>query len=873
MKRIFLVALTTFITVSIAPPTFPASISYDARSFLLDGKRTFIFSGELHYWRIPKAEWSERIQRIKAAGINAISTPVPWACHEKKPGQIDLSDFEDFLKTCQQQGLFVIARIGPITGADLEFRGVPYWLIARKVPGIDSDSELYLRYAARWYNAICPLVARYQITKGGPIILVQIDNEYENTLGKPLSADPSHLRTLAHAARERGIEVPLYINYRLWPPANIRNVLTTLDIYPGWNLDSIRSALSRHRQKWPNRPLSIAEFGLFKDYSTIGKPLPQPPDDLPAAYRANIHAMLSNGASFINHHTVSGLWSFAYWRRHDLGSIYYPNAALTVTGGFNDTYGPLRLTGQWLNSFGPDLLSARQLSPETIEIVSARSASTPPNMSRIHARALQGPYGRCVFLQEQQGKPAAFRLRIKDLTSRQSLTFPASGQISLSPRQSKLLMANVQIRSLPLLYSTSEILTHGALGDIHYTVFFGDHNTSGEIAIATSQPPATISKSIRFTRGPSALRLNYTHSKDDQFARFAKTLLIITTTDRAARTWHIGSGRRSALLITDADLAKDTQPTPTGIETTLLCKPGATHVSAFFPEPPSRVLLDGKKARLTIADGIHHFTIKTPSAHSVRLRLKRGKIASEASLPEGNAPFVKIPDLLKLAQSGFYNPGFIRLRTSVPKNALSSIFIESNSTPPPVLHVNQNALPGSMEKQNAWVFDLRRKLGKSENQMSLTLEFETVPELRITTSRETNLHWEASPGLKGEWLLLFARPDGPEWKKTRLPEKPTAHDITWFALTFTLHPKPAWEQPLLLKVEAGDEAFLWLNGRRFVRYTSRGPEKAFPVPSSWLLDGQNLVVIAARGDRPVTAEILYDDAHSLMHHKLQIEWR
>jgi hypothetical protein len=871
MKSTIFPILTIPLAISLASTALCASISYDGQSFLLDGRRTFIFSGEFHYWRIPAAEWSERIQRIKAAGINAISTPIPWAWHEKKPGQIDLSDFEDFLRTCQQHRLFVIARIGPLTGADLEFEGVPYWLIALEVPGVDTDSDLYLRYAARWYNAVCPLVARYQITKRGPIILVQIDNEHENTLGRPSSADPAHLRTLANAARERGIEVPLYINYRLWPPADVPNLLTALDIFPNWNLNALCSALTRHRQKWPDSPLSIAEFACFEDVSTVGKPLPEPPDDLPSAYRANVLTTLASRASFINHYTIAGMWNFPYWRRCDIGSIYYPNAPLTVTGGFNDTYWPLRLTGQWVNSFAPDFLKAQQLPPEIVELISTETGAAPRNAQQVLVHAFLGGDALYVFLQEQQGKPAAFRLRVNNPASGQTSAFPASGWISLSPRQARILTANL-VGNVNFSYATSEILARGALGDTEYVVFYGDPGIPGETAIATSQQPTSFSPSIRLTRDGSVLRLNYIHSKDDQFARFGKTLLVITTRDRAARTWHIGSGEKSALLITDADIAKDSMSIAAGIKTTLLCKPGTAHVSAFFAQPPDRVLLDGKKARLSISGDVHSFIIKTASAPSVGLRLRRGKIASEASLPESKAHFVRIAHLSRLARSGFYNPGFIRLRTTVPKNALNSITVETNATPPPILHVNQSPVSGEINKGGAWTFDLRREIGDDQNQLCLTLEFETVPQLKVSTSPEANLEWEASAGLKGEWLLLFARPDGPEWDKTRLPEKPAANDIAWFALPFTLHPKPAWEQPLLLTVEAADEAFIWLNGRRFARYTSRGPEESFPLPSSWLLEGQNLVVIAARGNRPVAAEIASDDAHSLMHHELEVEW-
>ncbi len=874
MRTVVLLGRSVCVVAAFLLTCDSASISYDGKSFLLDGKRIFIFSGELHYWRVPEEEWAGRIRRLKAAGLNTISTCVPWALHETKPGEIDLTDFENLLNLCKQEGVFVVARIGPAIGADLEFNGLPYWLIARQSPDVDRDGELYLRYAARWYNAVCSLVARHQATKGGPIILVQIDHEYENTLGKPSSGDPSHLRTLASAARERGIEVPLYINYRLWPPADIRGVLLALDTYPGSDCDSVSSALSRQREKWPDRPVCVSEFSVFRDYSTIGMAPVPAPDNLAAAYRGNVHAMLSSGACLINHYTAGGMWNFAYSRRRDLGSVYYPNAPLTVTGGFGGTYFFMRLVGQWLDSFGSGLLTAQRLPLEAVEIIPAESAGSTSERkgAGVAAEALASDGALYIFIREKQGKANSIGLQVRHSAMSQALTIPKDGHIPLSPRQSKILVAGIKLGDATLLYSTSEILTRGSLGGIHYAVFYGEPGTPGEIALTTSQPPSNSSKSIRVTSDGGVPRVNYVHSPEDQFVRIGKTIFAITTRERAARTWRVGQGDQSALLITDADFLGEPESTTTGVEADTACKPGECRVSALLATQPEQILLDGRKIRFSTDEGICRFNLETPSAPTVSLRLKRAKFASEAALPEGNAPWAELNMASALAQSGVFNPGFIRLRASAPREAIKSLSVKSNATPPHVLHVNQKPVLGSGGAGGEWVFGLDGRLNKAANELVLTLEFETVPELKISTSPEMDLRWEASPGLKGEWQLLFARPDGPEWQSISLPEKPPASDIGWYAMPFTLHPKPGWEQPLLLKVEAGDEALLWFNVRKFVRYTSRGPEKAFPLPSSWLLGGQNLLVIAARGGKPVSAEIASDDDHSLMHHKLELKW-
>ena len=851
----------------------PVSISYDEKSFLLDGKRVFLFSGEFPYWRIPQVEWPERVARLKAAGFNALSLSIPWAWHERTPGEIDLSDVGELLGLCREHGLFVVAKIGPVTGAGLEFDGVPYWLVARKVPDIDRDGELYLRYAARWYNAVCPLIARHQATRGGPVILVQIDNEYEGTLGQPSSANPSHLRTLARAARDRGIETPLFINYRLWPPADIPDVLTALNLYPGSDYASVRAALSRQRERWPKRPLCVAEFAPSKD--DVGRSLTAPSAvsavNLSQAYKGASLAMLSGGACFINTYTASGGWNSPYWGRRDAGSVYHDFAPISASGGLNDSFWTTRLIGEWLASFGSDLLSAESIPDGKIAVLSETQRSDAEEATNVRIRATATDNFLYLFLEETDNKSAEVRLRVEELFQGATVTFPAEDHIRMSPRGSKILVANRAVGDARVLYSTSEFLSWSELGETQCLILHGERDQPGETAIVTRASPA-VGRSVRISSGGGVVRLNYVHSSEEQLVQFDKAMLVITSTERAARTYGVGEGKQKALLVTDAELVTDVQLGSSGIECTLLCKPGEARVSAWFATDPKSVLLDGKKVSAQVDSKRRQFTVRTPSPSSYRFRFRRGKTAVESSLAEEDGGVTAIAKPSALSESGFWNPGFVRLRTIIPKGAIRTLLVGGNVTSPPVLQVNQKPIPCKAAGQDKWVFDVTSDRREAENRLCLTLEFQTAPELEISTTPDREIEWEASPGLKGEWLLLFARPDGPEWENVRLPRSPAPGDLTWYALPFTYRPQAGWEQPLVLKLTAGQEALCWVNGRRFVRYSSTLAEESFPLPRSWLLEGQNLLAMAARGEGQVEAELVSDDARSIMHHKLQIEW-
>jgi len=149
--------------------------------FLLNGKPFQIISGEMHYARIPRAYWRERFRMAKAMGLNAVTTYVFWNAHEPRPGKYDFSgnlDVAEFVREAQQEGLYVILRPGPYACAEWEFGGFPAWLLKDHSTIVRSRDPKFLEPAARWLNRLGKELAPLQIGNGGPIILVQVENEY-----------------------------------------------------------------------------------------------------------------------------------------------------------------------------------------------------------------------------------------------------------------------------------------------------------------------------------------------------------------------------------------------------------------------------------------------------------------------------------------------------------------------------------------------------------------------------------------------------------------------------------------------------------------------------------------------------------------------
>ena len=149
--------------------------------FVLDGKPFQVISGEMHYPRIPRAYWRDRLRMAKAMGLNTITTYVFWNEHEMQPGVYDFAgnkDVAEFVREAQQEGLYVILRPGPYVCAEWDFGGYPAWLLKDHAMKVRSNDPAFLAQVHGWFNRLGKEVAPLQIENGGPIILTQVENEY-----------------------------------------------------------------------------------------------------------------------------------------------------------------------------------------------------------------------------------------------------------------------------------------------------------------------------------------------------------------------------------------------------------------------------------------------------------------------------------------------------------------------------------------------------------------------------------------------------------------------------------------------------------------------------------------------------------------------
>jgi beta-galactosidase len=178
---VLLLAVLAGCNVTQAQAPSQHTFAVKGRQFLMDGQPYQIISGEMHYPRIPREYWHDRLKKARAMGLNTITTYVFWNLHEPKPGEYDFSgqlDVAAYIRAAQQEGLNVILRPGPYVCAEWDLGGFPAWLLADAKMVLRDDNPQFMKPVERWLNRLGKELAPLQITHGGPIIAVQVENEY-----------------------------------------------------------------------------------------------------------------------------------------------------------------------------------------------------------------------------------------------------------------------------------------------------------------------------------------------------------------------------------------------------------------------------------------------------------------------------------------------------------------------------------------------------------------------------------------------------------------------------------------------------------------------------------------------------------------------
>ena len=234
--------------------SFAKDFRIEGSQFLLDGKPIQLICGEMHYPRVAQEYWRDRIRRAKAMGINTISTYVFWNIHERRPGVFDFegqADLRKFIRIAGEEGMHVVLRPGPYVCAEWDFGGYPYWLQKNPQMVWRSNDAAFLEACERYIMRLGKELADLTVTKGGPILLVQVENEYGS-----YSNDRVYLGKLRDFIVKAGFDVPLITcdGAGQMPNGYLEGTLPTVNGAVG---SDIMKAIDRFH---PGGPYFVAEF-------------------------------------------------------------------------------------------------------------------------------------------------------------------------------------------------------------------------------------------------------------------------------------------------------------------------------------------------------------------------------------------------------------------------------------------------------------------------------------------------------------------------------------------------------------------------------------------------------------------------------------
>ena len=444
------------------------AIAYDSTSFIINGEKIFLYSGEIHYFRVPPQEWMRRLLLARQAGLNTISTYVPWNFYEPEKGKFlewsGQRDLRSFVQLCGQMGFWVILRPGPFIHAEWRHGGLPDWLLAEGITVVNrANQPKYLAAVRRWFEAVFSQVRDLQITHDGPIILVQVDNEYgQDWNGK--YGGLKYLNNLKQMMRELGIDVPLIEMNEVkeaWPLEDFIHVTGT---YPlnSWSDRRKFYPLSLKpgpiREVQPSQPLFAIEAGggMYVARNSPNKPV------VPSHLTEYIFwSLIAQGMGGINWYVFSGgtnppgfqeVEGALSWKT---GRSYDFQAAIREYGQLHPRFGVVKRLGWFVRSF-QKFLAASELVEGAVAVA----------LEGLEAAVCSDGKSALVILRNYDAEFPGESRKLKDVRvslkkpDGGSLSFPQFVPYNMPENRTVGLPVEMPLPSgLTLVYSTAEILS------------------------------------------------------------------------------------------------------------------------------------------------------------------------------------------------------------------------------------------------------------------------------------------------------------------------------------------------------------------------------------------------------------------------------
>lgn len=331
----------TFLFSLLILGAFAQSFTVGDKTFLLEGRPFLVKAAELHYPRIPQEYWEHRIEMCKALGMNTICLYVFWNIHEQREGEFDFfgqNDIAAFCKLAQKQGMYVIVRPGPYVCAEWEMGGLPWWLLKKQDMKVRSLHPYFMERAGKFMKKVGDELAPLQISRGGNIIMVQVENEFG-----AYGTDKPYIAAIRDLVKEAGFtDVPLFQCdwSNNFDKNGLDDLVWTINFGSGANIEKQFDKLKSVR---PNTPLMCSEYwsGWFDHWGRKHETRPG------ARMVDGIREMLDNKISF-SLYMAHGGTTFGHWGGANspaysaMCSSYDYDAPISEAGWTTEKYFQLR---------------------------------------------------------------------------------------------------------------------------------------------------------------------------------------------------------------------------------------------------------------------------------------------------------------------------------------------------------------------------------------------------------------------------------------------------------------------------------------------------------------------------------------------------
>ena len=602
----------------------------------------------MHYFRIPEAEWEAQLRNISADGFNLIDTYIPWSIHEPEEGKFDFGPLQRFLDLAKRYGLYVVARPGPYICSEFDQGGFPRWLSGKAV-GFRSNSELSRRWTKHWYDAVMPVLARNQISRGGPVVMVQLENEYGHPQYLSLSEKKDHLRFLFNTASAHGFDIPLMGNDIQFAQEAGDPILSemygTVDAYFGSYRD-LGTMLQTQRDLSPNTPVGTAEYSL-------------------AETEATLCTMLGLGTAYFDLYMLRGGSQFNHAAKSYENSSYVVSAPLEEGGYPLGKYFAMRTAAHFLREFGGILAGA--------ELASVQPTVNDPELwikqrnnsgqGFLFARSdSSGVNDRTLKLETVD----RLEIRYQDPRSGKSRTIPQHSTLLLRPHESRIIPLDLPVRKDAVLaYSTAELFGIYSYPARSWLVVYGDPGVEGEAALSFDAKPASLNREAAWNSESHEAVVRYQFAERDQVVTVTDQVsLLVVARHRAYRVRELTVQNEPALLVSDADEVQAENDT-----IRMRSRRSLGAVTVIANHPLSHAVMGGRELPVDAADGAQRLRPENGS-FDLSLPLVDVRVAKSWTISAG--PSADMHTLRSLPEAGIWRKGITRYRAGfpVPKNAL-----------------------------------------------------------------------------------------------------------------------------------------------------------------------------------------------------------